>query len=140
MKQVISLGSGLSGAMSVVQSVPDDPNAWVQWVQSTAVDRHNFKGSLEITLECLKALRNCRWDTCVAAGDFAHVINLQKTSPARFVTRASALMSGQELHCTEWPVCKCLMPSSPKTLAVFELLKCHANSQWNLITTRSARS
>ena len=80
MKQVISLGSGLGGDKFMEVGVFSN---WANWwfsaqfakasralralktrlksrseflVQSTAVDRHNFKGSLGITLQCLKAL------------------------------------------------------------------------------------
>ena len=104
MKQVISLGSGMLGdefvevgdrklgnlmvpygslllvtgsrGMIVVQLVPD-PNPWVQ---STALDRHNFKGSLGITLECLQAFATADGKLVVLlllVGDFVHVINLQ---------------------------------------------------------------
>lgn len=56
MKQVISLGSGLGG--DKFMEVSDARSEFL--VQSTAVDRHNFKGSLGITLECLQAL----WSNC----------------------------------------------------------------------------
>ena len=106
---------------------------------ATAVDRHNFKGSLGITLECLQALwSNCRWGLVVVLL-LRPLVTLHMWYTFKKIHQfdslhESALMSGQELHSTEWPVCKCLMPSSPKR----ELLQCHrADSQWNLTTTRA---
>ena len=131
MKQVISLGSGLGGEKFLMEvgdrktgqiggSLPSSPKTPERssrkkrvasdarsefLVQSTAVDRHNFKGSLGITLECLQALwsswSSCRWESgCVAAACWW--LCTCDTPSTRFTTstRYTRVLWCQDKNCT----------------------------------------
>ena len=89
-----SLQSAQSAKNAFEIAMPD-PNFWCNPPQLTGT---TSKGSLGITLECLKALWRSyeklqmgKWWKVVVllllVGDFAHVIHLQQDSPLRLVTR-----------------------------------------------------
>ena len=115
-----SLQSAQSAKNAFEIAMPD-PNFWCNPPQLTGTTSRVALASLCSAWRHFgEAMRSCRWESdgkwlcCCCLLVTLHMWYTFNKIHHFDSLHESALMSGQELHSTEWPVCKCLMPSSPK--------------------------